>query len=215
MCHREKQQLQHGMNFAHAPGVSIFLMSRRRNAPYDDALSEDGRELIYEGHDVPRTGRFDPKSLDQPWETTGGLPTRNAKFANAIIPGKAYPQIRVYEKLQVGILSDKGLFELTKAEHVQSGQRKVFKFHLRLADEQDASDSLRMAADRPMSRMIPSEVKQAVFKRDQGKCVICKSTDQLHFDHELPYSKGGTSFTEANVRILCARHNLEKGAKIQ
>ena len=40
------------------------------------------------------------------------------------------------------------------------------------------------------------------------------ATDELHFDHDLPYSKGGTSITENNVQLMCARHNLEKGAKI-
>ena len=31
---------------------------------------------------------------------------------------------------------------------------------------------------------------------------------------DLPYSKGGTSLTEDNVRILCMKHNLEKSGKI-
>lgn len=30
----------------------------------------------------------------------------------------------------------------------------------------------------------------------------------------LPYSKGGTSFSAANVRILCMKHNLRKHDKI-
>jgi 5-methylcytosine-specific restriction endonuclease McrA len=58
-------------------------------------------------------------------------------------------------------------------------------------------------------------VKQAVYKRDRGRCVLCGASDQLHFDHDYPYSKGGTSATPDNVRILCARHNLEKSAKIE
>jgi 5-methylcytosine-specific restriction endonuclease McrA len=66
-----------------------------------------------------------------------------------------------------------------------------------------------------MSRVIPSWVKQDVFKRDKGKCVLCGSADQLHFDHDFPYSKGGTSLLPENVRLLCARHNLEKAAKIE
>ncbi len=28
------------------------------------------------------------------------------------------------------------------------------------------------------------------------------------------YWKSGTSITEENVQLMCARHNLEKGAKI-
>jgi hypothetical protein len=35
-----------------------------------------------------------------------------------------------------------------------------------------------------------------------------------HFDHDIPFSKGGSSLTAANVRLLCAKHNLEKSEKI-
>jgi len=45
--------------------------------------------------------------------------------------------------------------------------------------------------------------------------VLCGSKNNLHFDHDLPYSKGGTSLTTTNIRLLCARHNLSKGSKIQ
>jgi 5-methylcytosine-specific restriction endonuclease McrA len=53
-----------------------------------------------------------------------------------------------------------------------------------------------------------------VWQRDGGRCVVCGATDELHFDHDLPYSRGGTSIAEGNVQLMCARHNLEKGAKI-
>ncbi|HET9884772.1 MAG TPA: HNH endonuclease [Candidatus Binatia bacterium] len=43
---------------------------------------------------------------------------------------------------------------------------------------------------------------------------MCGATDELHFDHDLPWSKGGTSITEENVQLLCARHNLEKRDRI-
>ena len=45
-------------------------------------------------------------------------------------------------------------------------------------------------------------------------CVLCGSKENLHFDHDLPYSKGGSSLTSANVKILCAKHNLSKSSKI-
>lgn len=54
----------------------------------------------------------------------------------------------------------------------------------------------------------------AVWQRDGGKCVVCGATDDLHFDHDLPYAKGGTSVTEDSVQLMCARHNLEKDAKL-
>jgi len=67
----------------------------------------------------------------------------------------------------------------------------------------------------PQTRLIPSEIKKEVWKRDKGKCVICGATTNLHFDHDLPFSKGGTSLTVKNVRLLCIKHNLEKSAKIE
>ncbi len=64
------------------------------------------------------------------------------------------------------------------------------------------------------SRLIPTSVKLEVWKRDEGKCILCKSRDNLHFDHIIPYSKGGSSLVAENIQLLCARHNLEKRDKI-
>jgi len=58
--------------------------------------------------------------------------------------------------------------------------------------------------------LIPTKVKLEVWSRDGGKCVICGATDELHFDHDVPGSKAGTSITAATVKLLCARHNLPK-----
>ena len=65
------------------------------------------------------------------------------------------------------------------------------------------------------NRMIPTSVKLDVWKRDKGQCTQCGSKDNLHFDHILPYSKGGTSLKAENIQLLCARHNLQKRDKIQ
>jgi 5-methylcytosine-specific restriction endonuclease McrA len=66
----------------------------------------------------------------------------------------------------------------------------------------------------PHSRLIPTAVKLEVWARDKGQCVLCGSKENLHFDHDLPFSKGGTSLTADNVRILCMRHNLKKSNKL-
>jgi 5-methylcytosine-specific restriction endonuclease McrA len=65
------------------------------------------------------------------------------------------------------------------------------------------------------NRLIPTSVKLAAWKRDKGKCIKCGSQDNLHFDHIIPYSKGGSSLVAENIQILCARHNLEKKDKIE
>ena len=66
----------------------------------------------------------------------------------------------------------------------------------------------------PHNRLIPTPVKVEVWRRDGGKCVQCGSMKNLHFDHDIPFSKGGSSLTAANVRLICAKHNLEKSDKI-
>jgi len=63
-------------------------------------------------------------------------------------------------------------------------------------------------------RNIPQHVRNIVYKRDGGACVECGSTHKIHFDHILPYSKGGTSDNPENIRILCEKCNLKKGDKI-
>ena len=214
MCAREKGSLQRGMYFREPPAVSIVLMSRRPGAPYEDSLSEDGVELLYEGHDVRKEADIDPKKVDQPWALPSGEPTENALFAKAAGAGRPDSAlVRVYEKLRPGIWSDRGLFHLTGHAYETAGGRKVFKFKMRLSDVPDEAVHHEDTGD--FKRVIPSWVKQAVYKRDKGRCVICGSEDQLHFDHDLPFSKGGTGLSPQNVRILCARHNLEKSAKIQ
>ena len=51
--------------------------------------------------------------------------------------------------------------------------------------------------------------------RRVGKCVVCGSTVNLHFDHIIPYSRGGSSLVAENIQLMCARHNLAKHDKIQ
>lgn len=62
-------------------------------------------------------------------------------------------------------------------------------------------------------RHIPQDVKTAVWQRDGGKCIQCRASDYLEFDHIIPYAKGGAA-TVDNVQLLCRRCNLKKGAAI-
>jgi 5-methylcytosine-specific restriction endonuclease McrA len=68
--------------------------------------------------------------------------------------------------------------------------------------------------DLPNNRLIPTQVKLEVWKRDGGKCVTCGARDNLHFDHIIPYSRGGSSLLAKNIQLLCARHNLQKHDQI-
>jgi HNH endonuclease len=212
---REKANLQKGMNFGIRPGYSIILMSVRRGAPYHDRIDLERNLLIYEGHDVHRSPGVDAKRADQPIATPRGAPTENGKFYRAAkdaAEGRREPErVKVYEKIQRGVWSDKGFFDLVDAEIAERNGRKVFDFFLRPVRER----AILPDAELPASRLIPTEVKVAVWKRDHGKCVLCASKKNLHYDHDLPYSKGGSSITVANVRLLCAKCNLRKSAKIE
>ena len=219
MCRREGTSLQRGMNFGLGGNHSVILMSVRPGAPYQDRLEDNGETLIYEGHDVNRTRLGpNPKIVDQPEKSTSGLLTENGKFHHAAREtkfGQREPErVRVYEKIKPGIWSYNGVFHLIDSWKEQSGDRKVFKFKL-VAVEGDEDFSAPVSHNLPHRRIIPAKVKLVVWERDQGKCVECGATDNLHFDHILPFSKGGTSITAENVQLLCMRHNLQKSAKIQ
>lgn len=222
MCQREGTSLQRGMNFRLRGGHSVVLMSVRPNAPYRDSIQDDGAVLIYEGHDHSRTADTpNPKSLNQPEYLPTGSLTENGKFHQAAQQFKAGEKapdlIRVYEKLRKGIWSDNGFFHLVDSWIESDGIRNVFKFRLQAIEEVNDESA---AVDQSFSatkhrRIIPTEIKLLVWKRDAGKCTMCGSTNELHFDHILPYSKGGTSLKAENVQLLCARHNLKKSARIE
>ncbi len=221
MCNQENvQTLQKGMNFRLNPNYSVILMSQRSNAPYKDKIYSDGLTIEYEGHDLPRSNGNNPKDIDQPIYTRNGNLTENGKFLKAIEEHKNGLRnaeiVRAYEKILPGIWSEKGFFNLVDYKYILSdNNRKVFRFILEETEVDFEAKEIRENKLKPRSRLIPSIVKKEVWKRDGGKCVICGAIDELHFDHDLPYSKGGTSITTENVKILCARHNLKKSDKIQ
>ncbi len=220
MCEVEGENLQRGMNFRIRNGVSVILMSLRPNAPYADRIEHKGRVLIYEGHDAPkRKSGPDPKTVDQPLCNPGGTPTPNGLFWDAVEAYKRGQQmaelVKVYEKLRPGIWVYNGLFKLVDAWQEESNGRKVCKFKLDLLDEGDLSSSHRQPSGIDHTRLIPTSVKLEVWRRDRGRCVKCGSDTNLHFDHVIPYSKGGSSLVAENVQLLCARHNLNKSDRIE
>ncbi len=219
MCRREGVSLQRGMNFGLARNHSVILMSVSPDAPYADRFEDDGSTIVYEGHDTPRSPRNqDPKAIDQPEVTPSGGLTENGKFhraAQQCKAGRSAPErIRVYEKIKQGIWSYNGVFHLIDSWREQSNGRSVFKFKL-VAVEGEEDFSVPVPAHAKVRRVIPTSVKLEVWKRDAGKCTKCGATEDLHFDHIIPWSKGGSSNTADNVQLLCGKHNLEKHDRIE
>lgn len=218
MCSDFGVNLQRGMNFRLRGKESLILMSLRPGAPYADRIEDGGRVIIYEGHDIPRSrGGPDPKKVDQPEFMPGGRLTQNGLFFDSVKRyklGRAEPErVRVFEKIRAGIWAYNGLFRLMDAWHETSDRRQVFKFKLEIVDQ-----PLLIVGSTPVldnDRVIPSMVKLEVWKRDKGCCIKCGSRENLHFDHVIPYSHGGSSKDAKNIQILCSAHNLAKRDRIE
>jgi len=218
MCAGFGVNLQRGMNFRLKGNESVILMSLRQGAPYSDRVEEAGKVIIYEGHDIPKTnGGPEPKDVDQPEFLPSGRLTQNGLFQDAVRRyklGRAEPeQVRVFEKIRDGIWAYNGLFRLIDAWQETSGRRQVFKFKLEIIDQPLAHTATSPILDH--DRVIPAAVKLEVWKRDKGCCIKCGSKENLHFDHIIPYSQGGSSKDAQNIQILCSRHNLKKHDRIE
>jgi len=218
MCADFGVNLQRGMNFRLRGSDSVILMSLRAGAPYADRVEDSGRIIIYEGHDIAKArGGPEPKDVDQPEFRSSGRLTQNGLFLDAVRRyklGMAEAElVRVYEKIRDGIWAYNGLFRLVDAWQETSGRRQVFKFRLEIIDHPLSTVPQVPTPDH--DRVIPADIKLEVWKRDKGCCAKCGSKKNLHFDHIIPYSQGGSSKDAKNIQILCSRHNLQKRDKIE
>ncbi len=226
---REGFNIQRGMNYRpQEKRYSIFLMSIRKNAPYNDGFDKEGKLLIYEGEDINKRESSNPKNLDQPLFTKTGRLANNGLFFQAAEDFKCgrrkKPEhIKVYEKLNNNVWSDKGWFDLIDAEYRKNEveRRKVFKFILKPKDLK-INVTKEEIEEFEFSRRIPTGVKRMVWERDNGRCNyimpggnVCGAQKDLHFDHIIPWSKGGSSTDPKNIQILCSKHNLNKSDKIE
>ncbi len=59
--------------------------------------------------------------------------------------------------------------------------------------------------------VVPESQRNAIFERDENKCVLCSSADNLQLDHIVSLSKGGRT-EDSNLQTLCEKCNKEKGA---
>jgi len=219
MCAGFGVNLQRGMNFRLKGGESLILMSLRHGAPYSDRVEDGGRVIVYEGHDIPNTeGGPTPKDVDQPEFLPSGRLTQNGLFLDAVRRYKLgrteAERVRVFEKIRDGIWVYNGLFALVDAWQETSDRRQVFKFKFEIVDQPSLTGA-GLATTFDHDRVIPAAVKLEVWKRDKGCCVTCGSRENLHFDHIIPYSLGGSSKDAKNIQILCSKHNLEKHDRIE
>lgn len=89
----------------------------------------------------------------------------------------------------------------------------VSSYHLKLKkriDEAKTAAAAKRVPDGSLRELIPKDVRQAVWQRDGGECVLCGATTDLQFDHVIPVSMGGAN-TSDNLQILCGKCNRQKG----
>jgi len=90
----------------------------------------------------------------------------------------------------------------------------------RNAVEKIVENQNNVAVKIPAPRSIPLALRYKILSRDRFRCVTCGAspakdvTVELHVDHIHPWSLGGQN-VEDNLRTLCERCNLGKGAKIE
>jgi hypothetical protein len=59
---------------------------------------------------------------------------------------------------------------------------------------------------------IPKEIQREVWRRDNGKCVVCGNQENLEFDHIIAVTRGGATSVR-NLQLLCQTCNRKKSAK--
>lgn len=51
-----------------------------------------------------------------------------------------------------------------------------------------------------------------IYRSQNGMCVYCENREDLHLDHKIPLSRGGSNWPY-NLQWLCQFHNLSKATK--
>lgn len=84
-----------------------------------------------------------------------------------------------------------------------------------LKREDPSRRTSRKTASRGRKRRILRWIRDAVWRRDGGRCAYlsedgtrCAATTQLEYDHIVPWARGGRSDDPENIRLLCRPHNL-------
>ncbi len=104
-------------------------------------------------------------------------------------------------------LNDYELICLRIEEHVHGENEEVLRLKKKVARLRKIIENNFQEQE---GRVIDDSVYAFVLQRDNEECVLCKSTEELQFDHILPKSRGGNDEPE-NLRVLCRTCNLKRG----
>jgi len=112
----------------------------------------------------------------------------------------------IYKFDRIGYSEEEMLFQIMELEDKERQKFERLKHRFTLAKDEEKEQTRR--------ERIPEEVRIAVWRRDEGKCVKCDSRERLEYDHIIPLSKGGSD-TVRNIELLCEKCNREKRDNIQ
>ncbi len=220
------------------PGSGLALPGSKLPLP-ESALVFPGAATPPSGTALPPPGAALP--LPPPDFALGACPppgpaNGHSQKIEALSPERVHFGFTGSQELRRKLDRAKGLlWHKAPAGHLEDIIGAVLDFYLerrdpalRLAKQDAAAARLNGAGGAPApalppipaapasggARRIPQTVKDAVWRRDGGRCAYvspggrrCDCRSGLEYDHILPWAFGGRSNTAENVRLLCATHN--------
>ncbi|WP_086003387.1 HNH endonuclease [Pedobacter agri] len=150
-----------------------------------------------------------------------GIKTEKRKFFDEhILPSKldlieheVNQVIRLREQAQIQQVKAQIREELLVKENQKKEQRRLEELRQQVFNEMLINGEIEAQSLPLVREPIPQAVKDMVWNRDGGRCVICASKEKLEFDHIIPFSKGGSN-TYRNIQLLCEGCNRTKSARI-
>jgi Homing endonuclease associated repeat/HNH endonuclease len=170
-----------------------------RFGSWNIALEKAGLNLAQQ-REISKEELF--QNLEQVWINMGRQPVfRDMK--NAISKYSAYQYVVKFGTWRKGL---EAFVEWINSDGAKDKEKEEENVPLTILKTRDTF--------KHKTKRSPSErLKVQVLKRDGNKCRLCGATligDNIHFDHIIPWSKGGETTFE-NLQILCDKHNLAKG----
>jgi hypothetical protein len=147
--------------------------------------------------------RKEKPSAEEKREVLGSIVGKSKREAMEILkPEKRYSLVLDEEEY--------ALLQELKARVGSSNLKVVLKKAL-----ESVSPAKRESRQSTETRAIGRPLKQAVFRRDQGRCAYpsCPETKHLQIDHITPYALGGQT-TLSNLRLLCPTHNRKEAIHV-
>ena len=171
MCREEGSSLQRGMNYRLRGGDSVVLMSRRPGAPYADRVEEDGRVLIYEGHEYGSPNRragsegAGPTAYDGQWRADAecSVPFGGEATCNQWSGTRTGACLEKLRQAHLGLhMASSERSSMPGTE--ESNARQVFKFRLELDFEVSAGFAPTSTAPGDRRVAVATPAKLAVWR---------------------------------------------------